>query len=235
MLFAFKNGVADIISLVNAIENYYHLSFQSISQPSPRSTGGASPPTSIRREDLNNIRSRKHSAATQPLLTQSLIAMAAIGLPAAVQAQAQEKTMAEVQVQAGAEAPYKAEKASSPKLTQPLVDTPQTVSVIRKEVMLEQGASTIMEALRNTPGITLQLGENGNTSAGDTFQLRGFSAQSALFVDGIRDLGAITRDTFNIEQIQIAKGRAGAHIGRGAGGRHNKLVTKPANPREAAW
>lgn len=152
--------------------------------------------------------------------------MAAIALPAAAQAQSSEKTMAEVQVQASADAPYKAEKSSSPKLTQPLVDTPQTVSVIKKEVIQEQGATSIVEALRNTPGITLQLGENGSTSAGDTFQMRGFSAQGSLFVDGIRDLGAITRDAFNIEQIEVAKGPAGADIGRGAAGGYINLVSK---------
>lgn len=175
---------------------------------------------------MKSIQSRKHSAAAQPLLTQSLIAMAAIGLPAAAHAQSSEKTMAEVQVQASADAPYKAEKSSSPKLTQPLVDTPQTVSVIKKEVIQEQGATSIVEALRNTPGITLQLGENGSTSAGDTFQMRGFSAQGSLFVDGIRDLGAITRDAFNIEQIEVAKGPAGADIGRGAAGGYINLVSK---------
>lgn len=175
---------------------------------------------------MKSIQSRKHSAAAQPLLTQSLIAMAAIGMPAAAQAQSSEKTMAEVQVQASADAPYKAEKSSSPKLTQPLVDTPQTVSVIKKEVIQEQGATSIVEALRNTPGITLQLGENGSTSAGDTFQMRGFSAQGSLFVDGIRDLGAITRDAFNIEQIEVAKGPAGADIGRGAAGGYINLVSK---------
>jgi len=175
---------------------------------------------------LKNIRSRKHSAATQPLLTQSLIAMAAIGLPAVAHAQQGEKTMAEIQVQAAADVSYKAEKVSSPKLTQPLVDTPQTVSVIKKEILQEQGATTIMEALRNTPGITMQLGENGNTSAGDTFQMRGFSAQTSLFVDGIRDLGAVTRDAFNIEQIEISKGPAGADIGRGAASGYINLVSK---------
>src|SRR6185369_14569071 len=105
--------------------------------------------------------------------------------------------------------PYKADRASSPKLTAPLVDTPQTISVIRKELIQEQGATSIVEALRNTPGITLQLGENGNTSAGDTFQMRGFAAQSSIFVDGIRDLGAVTREAFNIEQVEVAKGPAG--------------------------
>lgn len=180
-----------------------------------------------------SIRSRKHSHTdsrnVQPLLTQSLLALATLGLPLAAQAQAQasaEKTLHEVSVKAAAEQPYKVEKASSPKLTQPLVDTTQTIAVIRKELIQEQGAVSVMEALRNTPGITLQLGENGSTSAGDTFQMRGFSAQSSVFVDGVRDLGAVTRDAFNIEQIEVSKGPAGADIGRGAASGYVNLVSK---------
>ena len=180
----------------------------------------------INLEKILTIRSRKHALSTQPLLNQSLLAMAAIGLPLSVQAQAQEKTMAEVKVEAAAEAPYKAERASSPKLTAPLLDTPQTITVIKKELLQEQGAASVMEALQNTPGITLQLGENGNTSAGDTFQMRGFSAQSSIFVDGIRDLGAVSRDAFNLEQVEVVKGPAGADIGRGAAAGYINLVTK---------
>ncbi|WP_374581939.1 catecholate siderophore receptor Fiu [Pseudoduganella sp.] len=172
------------------------------------------------------IRSRKHSLASQPLLNQSLLAMAAIGLPLSAAAQAQEKTMAEVKVEAAADAGYKAERASSPKLTSPLLDTPQTITVIKKELLQEQAAASVMDALQNTPGITLQLGENGNTSAGDTFQMRGFSAQSSIFVDGIRDLGAVTRDAFNLEQVEVVKGPAGADIGRGAAAGYINLVSK---------
>ncbi|WP_371868238.1 catecholate siderophore receptor Fiu [Pseudoduganella rivuli] len=184
---------------------------------------------------MSVIRSRKHNPATQPLLTQSmlnharlnqsLLALAALSLPLAASAQ-QEKTMSEVKVNAAADVPFKADKVSSPKLTQPLIDTTQTISVIRKEVLQEQAASSLVEALQNTPGITLQLGENGNTSAGDTFQMRGFSAQSSIFVDGIRDLGAVTRDVFNIEQIEVSKGPAGADIGRGAAAGYINLSSK---------
>lgn len=180
-----------------------------------------------------SIRSRKHSLANQPLLNHSLLAMAAIGLPLAAHAQAQEKTMAEVKVEAAADVPYKADRASSPKLTAPLVDTPQTVTVIKKELLQEQGAASVMEALQNTPGITLQLGENGNTSAGDTFQMRGFSAQSSIFVDGIRDLGAVSRDAFNLEQVEVVKGPAGADIGRGAAAGYINLVSKVPTREES--
>ena len=123
----------------------------------------------------------------------------------------------------------KKEKSASPKLTQPLVDTPQTVTVISKEVLQQQGAVSLMQALQNTPGITMQLGEGGNTSAGDTFSMRGFSTQTSTFVDGVRDLGAVSRDTFNLEQVEIVKGPCGADIGRGATSGYVNLISKSAN------
>lgn len=179
---------------------------------------------------MSYIRNRKHTAVRQPLLTQSLLALAALSAPMAAHAQSavekKDAKLPEVSVTATADAPYKADKVSSPKLTQPLVDTTQTITVIRKEVLQEQAASSIAEALRNTPGITFQLGENGNTSAGDTFQMRGFSTQSSIFVDGIRDLGAISRDVFNIEQIEVSKGPAGTDVGRGAASGYINLASK---------
>ena len=187
-----------------------------------------------------SIRSRKHNKTQQPLLSKSLLALAAFGLPLAAHAQvqsapvAQETKLKEIQVTGEAESTYKAEKVSSPKLTQPLLDTTQTITVIKKEVLSEQGAGSLIDALRNTPGITLQLGENGNTSAGDTFQMRGFSTQSSIFVDGIRDLGAVSRDVFNIEQIEVSRGPAGTDVGRGAASGYINLSSKLPSLEEAS-
>lgn len=159
--------------------------------------------------------------------TKHLMAWATLMLPVAVHAQqSKEQTLPAVKVIASGDSDYKAGKLSNPKFTEPLVDTPQTISVINKEILREQGAVTLMEALRNTPGITMQLGENGNTSAGDTFQMRGFSTQTATFSDGIRDLGAVTRDVFNLERVEVVKGPAGADIGRGAVSGYINLVSK---------
>ena len=172
---------------------------------------------------MARIRSRRnpHSAVT-------LAALVAATLPLAVHAAEEEKprVLPKVSVEATEDVPFRATESANPKFTQPLLDTPQTVQVIKKEVLQEQGAASLMEALRNTPGITMQLGENGNTSAGDTFSMRGFSTESSMFIDGIRDLGAITRDTFNLEQVEIAKGPAGADIGRGAASGYINLITK---------
>lgn len=184
------------------------------------------------------IRSRQHLKNTVQL-RHTLIALAAFAAPLSAQAQqatsanVQEKTkkeaeLPEIKVQGTLDVPFKADTSSSNKLVKPLLETPQMVSVIKKELLQEQGAYNLMDALRNTPGITMQLGENGNTAAGDTFQMRGFATQSSVFVDGVRDLGAITRDTFNVEQVEVVKGPAGADVGRGAASGYINLASKAA-------
>lgn len=130
-------------------------------------------------------------------------------------------------------ADFKADKVSSPKQTQPLVDTPQTIVVVKKELFQQQAATSLSETLRNTPGITMLLGENGNTATGDSIFMRGFDTQGSIFVDGIRDLGSISRDTFNTEQVEIAKGPAGVDNGRGAASGYVNMSSKMANLDDA--
>lgn len=169
----------------------------------------------------------------------SAILLASTGVLAAEQADAQKgkppaKTLTTVKVEADAiESAYKAEKVSSPKFTQPLVDTPQTIVVVKKELFQQQAATTLSETLRNTPGITMLMGENGNTATGDSIFMRGFDTQGSIYVDGIRDLGSISRDTFNTDQVEIAKGPAGVDNGRGAASGYVNLSTKMANQEDA--
>lgn len=168
---------------------------------------------------MAHIRHRKHHAS-------HLLALVAATLPVAqAHSAAEETTLPTIQVTAAADG-YKVDQLSSAKSTEPLINTPKTVTIINKELIEEQGATTLMEALRNTPGITMQLGENGNTSSGDAFQMRGFSTQDSTLVDGIRDLGAVTRDIFNLEQVEVIKGPAGSEIGRGASSGYVNLVSK---------
>ncbi len=115
----------------------------------------------------------------------------------------------------------------SPKYTQPLVDTPATVTIVPSDLMQAQGVTTLRDALRNVPGISLQAGEGG-VPAGDNLTLRGFSARTDLFVDGVRDIGGYSRDPFNIEQVEVAKGPASARTGRGSTGGSINLASKTA-------
>ncbi len=179
---------------------------------------------------MKTIHSRKH---TQSRFNQHVGgAIAALLMPLAAHAAGQATppaTLSEVQVVGSAENEFKAERASSAKYTEALVDTAQTISVIKKELIQQQGALTLTEALRNTPGVgAFFLGENGNTTTGDSIYMRGFDSSTSIFVDGVRDIGSISRDVFNIEQIDVLKGPAGTDTGRASPTGSVNLVTKQA-------
>lgn len=181
---------------------------------------------------MAHIKSRKHAVARRSGCS-AAVAMAFIALPGAVSAQEKTAVLPEIEVH-GATESYKADTVSSPKFTQPLLNTTQTITVIKKEIVQQQGGTTLTEALRNTPGVgTFSLGENGNTTTGDAIYMRGFDTSSSIFVDGVRDLGSISRDVFNIEQIEVTKGPAGADTGRGAPTGSINLVTKQPTLKEA--
>lgn len=114
---------------------------------------------------------------------------------------------------------------ASPKFTVPVRDIPQTITVIPQSVMEEQAATSLRDVLRNTPGITFRAGEGGN-APGDNLFIRGFEARGDIFVDGVRDNGLYSRDTFNIDRIEVAKGPSSSVNGRGSTGGTINLVTK---------
>jgi catecholate siderophore receptor len=116
----------------------------------------------------------------------------------------------------------------SPKYAVPLRDIAQTVALVPREVIEEQGAVTLSDVLRNVPGITLQAGEGGGASntAGDMFNMRGFNASNSLFVDGVRDDGLIARDVFNLEQVEVFMGPTGSDVGRGTAAGYVNMQTK---------
>jgi catecholate siderophore receptor len=116
-------------------------------------------------------------------------------------------------------------KLSSAHFTAPLLDTPQTVNVITNEVMTQQGATSLQDVLRNSPGITFRAGEGGAPS-GDNLFIRGSSATNDIFVDGVRSLGEQSRDAYNLEQVEVVKGPSSTYTGRGAAGGSINLITK---------
>ncbi|MBC7901222.1 MAG: TonB-dependent siderophore receptor [Saprospiraceae bacterium] len=120
----------------------------------------------------------------------------------------------------------------SPKYTEPLRDIPQTISVIPKEVIEQQGATTLRDVLNNVPGITITAGEGG-APAGDNLTIRGFSARNDIYIDSVRDLGAQSRDPFNLEQVEVVKGPSSTFTGRGSTGGTINLISKLPNLRRS--
>jgi len=149
-------------------------------------------------------------------------------------AQAQDTTQAPVQLppisvegrEPSADS-YKPEKSASPNFTEPLLDTPRTITVIPKAVIEQRGATSMTEVLRTVPGISLGAGEGG-IAAGDRTFIRGYDARGDIFVDGARDFGNYFRDPFNLEQVEVLKGPSSAYTGRGStGGSINQVSKTP--------
>ena len=123
-------------------------------------------------------------------------------------------------------------KAQSPKYTQPLLDTPQTITQIDREVIEGQNLLNLRDVLATLPGITFGAGEGGG-GYGDSINLRGFSANNDITVDGMRDSAQYTRtDTFNLETVEVINGANSVQSGAGAIGGTINLVSKTAREGE---
>ena len=120
---------------------------------------------------------------------------------------------------------YSFSEPASSKFTAPMLDTPRSISVLPEALIEDIGSNDLVDALRLIPGITFGAGEGGNPQ-GDRPYLRGFDAQGSIFVDGVRDAGAQSRETFDIEQIEVIKGSDSVYSGRSNGGGSINLVTK---------
>jgi catecholate siderophore receptor len=125
------------------------------------------------------------------------------------------------------DSPYKAETLDSSKHARPIAETPKSITVITKESIEDSGATDLADVLKTQPGITIGTGEGGN-AFGDRFIIRGFEARNDVFVDGLRDPGVTTRETFAVEQIEVSKGPSSSFAGRGTtGGAINNVTKKP--------
>ena len=138
-------------------------------------------------------------------------------------------SLPEIKVDGEATSTFKVDRVTSAKISQPLLDAPQSVTIVPQQVLKEQNAQTLQEVLRNVPGITFMSGE-GNLGWGDLFSIRGFSSEQSLTVDGVRDAGMSTRtDTFNLQQAEVFKGTGSIESGVSAMGGSVNLVSKEAH------
>src|SRR5258705_9347252 len=109
-----------------------------------------------------------------------------------------------------------AAQVTSTKYTEPLLDTPHTVTIISRKVIEEQGATTLRDTLRNVAGISLAAGEGG--AQGDKLTIRGFTARNDIFIDAMRDFGSYYRAPFNIEELEVLGAPSAVTFGRGTTG-----------------
>ncbi|NDF12614.1 MAG: TonB-dependent siderophore receptor [Proteobacteria bacterium] len=112
---------------------------------------------------------------------------------------------------------------SSTRTDTPLLDTPQSVSVVTQDQIKDQNIHSMGQAIRYVPGITLHQGENNR----DQVVIRGNSTSADFFVDGARDDLQYFRDFYNIDRVEVLKGPNAMAFGRGgAGGVINRIEKK---------
>ena len=122
---------------------------------------------------------------------------------------------------------------NSPKYTEVLLDTPQSISIVSGEAIEEQNLLTLRDILSTLPGITFGAGEGGG-GYGDSINLRGFSASNDITIDGVRDSAQYTRsDPFNLEQVELVNGASSVYSGAGSVGGTINLVSKAARAGDA--
>jgi catecholate siderophore receptor len=183
------------------------------------------------RAAMRQVLAAASSAATKPSALRALTACVALGpLAAIAQTPPAEQTMRTIKAVDDSEEPQPVvtQVGKTPQL---LRDIPQTITVLNREVLDAQGATTLGEALRNVPGITLSAGEGGNI--GDNVNLRGFSARTDIYIDGIRDRGQYSRETFFLDAVEVLKGPSSMLFGRGSTGGVINQVSKQPNRRES--
>jgi catecholate siderophore receptor len=132
-------------------------------------------------------------------------------------------------------APYMATRVqASGKFPEPIVNTPKTITVLTKDVLADENATTLKQAILNTAGVTLGTGEGGN-AFGDRFFIRGFDVRNDIFIDGVRDSGVSVRENFFTEQVEILRGPGSSFAGRGTTGGAINIVTKQATSEKSFY
>jgi catecholate siderophore receptor len=107
----------------------------------------------------------------------------------------------------------------------PLIDVPQSVSVVARDLIRDQSMQSLADVARYVPGAGMAQGE-GNR---DTIILRGNSSTSDFFLDGVRDDVEYFRDLYNLDRVEVLKGPNAMIFGRGGAGGVVNRVTRQAN------
>jgi catecholate siderophore receptor len=120
--------------------------------------------------------------------------------------------------------------STATKTLSPLIDLPQSITVVPREQMADQMMMSMADVVRYVSGVTAIQGENNR----DQVVIRGNNSSADFFLDGVRDDVQYYRDLYNVERVEALKGPDAMIFGRGGGGGVVNRVTKEAGPAPLA-
>ena len=106
----------------------------------------------------------------------------------------------------------------------PIIDVPQTLSIVTDEDIRKQGFRDLGDIVRYTPGVNTSQGEGHR----DSVVFRGVRSTADFYLDGVRDDVQYYRSLYNLEQVEILRGPNALLFGRGGTGGIINRVTKKA-------
>ena len=145
-----------------------------------------------------------------------------------VSLQEEAQQLQEVEIIGRQESSYKNTSSfSGTKTATAIRDIPQTINYVTKEVILDQGASTVNDVVKNVSGVSQYTTYND-------FSIRGFrttgNRNSGNLLNGMRAQTSLwsASSLANIERVEVIKGPAAALFGNAApGGIINRVTKKP--------
>jgi len=117
-------------------------------------------------------------------------------------------------VDPGTSGVYAGSTSVATKSNKPLIDIPQSVSVVTGTFIREQAFSSLTDIARYVPSVNIHQGE-GNR---DELVIRGVDSSANFYVNGVRDDTQYFRDLYNTQSVEVVKGPTALTFGRGAGG-----------------
>src|SRR5262249_43347257 len=109
---------------------------------------------------------------------------------------------------------YANSTAVATKVNTPLIDIPQSLSVVTREFIADNSFQNLTDITRYVPGVDIHQGE-GNR---DELIIRGVDSSANFYVDGSRDDVQYFRDLYNAQSVEVLKGPSAITFGRASGG-----------------
>jgi len=131
------------------------------------------------------------------------------------------------QVLVTAEAGYAVtETTAGSKVEAPLLDVPQAITVVDRELLNDQGAYKLDDALKNVAGVM----PGGYYEAWDYYRIRGFDASFNTYIDGLRERNGMNEETFGLESVEVMKGPSSTLYGQSVLGGIVNVRSKQPRP-----
>jgi catecholate siderophore receptor len=144
------------------------------------------------------------------------------GLPSGFAEEAEERTLDQIIVVGDY---LYADTVNALKTPTPVIDVPQSLSIVTADDILERGFDSVSDIVNYTPGVNNSQGEGHR----DAIVFRGVRSTADFFVDGVRDDVQYYRSLYNLEQVEILRGPNALLFGRGGTGGILNRVTKKAS------